>query len=252
VTGLDANSEFLISRAGELAPPDGRVLDFGCGSGALVAGLRAAGLDAYGVEIRWEGNDYGDIQASELGEQGFLRYYGEGEALPFEDGTFSVIVSNQVFEHVVPLEATAAELWRVLRPDGVMLHLFPSRAALREGHIGIPLAHLLPPGEARLGYVTLMRRLGLGKFKDDKPAREWAKDKLAYIDDWTVYRTEAELRAALAGPGRLAHREVDCARYRAAGHPWLRRALDHPRAEAPARWAFRRLAFEVVELRRDA
>ena len=176
-----------------VAPPGAVVLDYGCGSGTVVEMLRAAGYDACGVDIRWPGANIGDIEASELGREGVLRYYEEGGRLPFDDDSFDVVVSDQVFEHVVPLEASVREIERVLRPGGVAYHHFPSRAVWREGHIGIPLAHRMPPGRARLAYTTALRRAGFGKFKDDRPAREWAIEKLEWIDRWTVYRSAREI-----------------------------------------------------------
>jgi ribosomal protein L11 methylase PrmA len=42
-----AISEFMVCRR----PPPIRVLDFGCGSGDLVAGLTDLGYDAYGCDV---------------------------------------------------------------------------------------------------------------------------------------------------------------------------------------------------------
>ena len=114
--------------------------------------LRKAGYDAYGVDIRWPGADfYGDIESSHLGP-GVLRYYEEGGRIPFDDETFDVIISDQVFEHVVPMAETVVEIERIGKPDGVMYHHFPSRTVLREGHIGIPL------GLRRVGDCVLSHR----------------------------------------------------------------------------------------------
>jgi len=55
---------------------------------------------------------------------------------------------------------------RVLKPGGCMLSIFPSRDVLREGHIGIPLAHRFARGSrARLLYTWALRRAGLGTWK---------------------------------------------------------------------------------------
>ena len=137
--------------------------------------LRAGGFDAYGVDIRWQGADYGDLEATELGRAGILRYYQEGGRLPFPDQRFELAVSDQVFEHVVELEPAIAEIERVTRPGGVGYHHIPSRAVLREGHIGIPLAHRIPRGRLRLAYVTALRRLGAGVYPDARPPRVWRR-----------------------------------------------------------------------------
>jgi SAM-dependent methyltransferase len=242
---VDVNRRYFLHYVRAVAPPGARVLDYGCGDGTMVRVLRRAGYDAYGVDIRWAGADYGDLEATELGRAGVLRYFDEGGPLPFPDGSFDVVISDQVLEHVVPLEAAVRELERVTR--GVSYHHVPSRGVWREAHIGVPFAHRLPPGRARLAYVTAARRLGLGNFKDERPPREWAAQMLDWIDRWTVYRTSRELEAAF---GRVAHREIDYCRFRAADRPWLRAVLDRPRARRPVEALFRRLAFDAIEWRR--
>ena len=179
-----------------------------------------------------------------------LRYYEPAGRLPFADDTFDVVVSDQVFEHVEPLQATIDELERVTRPGGISYHHFPFRTVWREGHIGIPLAHRLPPGRARLLYTVALRRLGLGTWKDERSARRWATDSLAWIDRWTVYRQAEEIQAAFGGVDRLRHREIEYCRFRAGGRPLLRAVLSHPIATRPASALFRRLAFEAIEVRR--
>jgi SAM-dependent methyltransferase len=228
-----------------------KVLDFGCGSGVTVRLLRGAGYDAYGVDIDWPGADYGDIEHSDVPE-GTLRYYEQAGPLPFDDNTFDVIISDQVFEHVVPLEATVAELERVLKPGGVMYHHFPSLRLLREGHIGIPLAHRLPRGRLRLYYTALLRRLGAGANKDERPALRWAAENLEWIDQWTVYRRPEVIDAVLGRGAQLRHREIDYCRFRAGDRRPLAWILSQAWSRRPAEWLFRRLAFEAVEVRTDA
>jgi SAM-dependent methyltransferase len=245
----DVNRRYFVDYVGRTAAPGAKVLDFGCGAGQMVAMLRQAGFDAYGVDIRWPGADYGDIEATELGRDGLLRYYEPGGPLPFADDTFDVVVSDQVFEHVEPLEATVHELERVVRPGGIAYHHFPYRRVWREGHIGIPFAHRLPPGHARLLYTVMLRRLGLGTWKDHRSARRWAVESLAWIDRWTIYRPAGEVEATFGGSRRLRHREIEYCQFRAAERPMMRALLGPPVAHRPASALFRRLAFEAIEVR---
>jgi SAM-dependent methyltransferase len=245
----DVNRRYFLHYVGRVAAPGAKVLDFGCGAGLMVQMLREAGFDAYGVDIRWPGADYGDIEASDLGRDGLLRYYEPGGPLPFADNEFDVIVSDQVFEHVETLEATVRELERVLRPGGVAYHHFPYRRVWREGHIGIPFSHRLPPGRARLEYTVLLRRLGCGTWKDDRTARRWAIESLEWIDRWTVYRDAGEVEAIFGGPSRIRHREIDYCRFRAASRPIVRAVLRPSAVDRLAAAVFRRLAFEAIEVR---
>src|SRR3954449_383038 len=245
VENEDVSRRYFIHYVAGVAAPGARVLDFGCGAGRLVGMLQEAGFEAYGCDIRWPGANYEwDGHAGDR-----LRYFESGGRLPFADDTFDVVVSDQVFEHVKPLEASIAEIERVTKPGGVMYHHFPSGEVWREGHIGIPFAHRLPDGRLRLAYATLLRRLGFGIFKDDRPPREWAAEKLAWIDEWTEYRSPGELHRAFRRNATVTHREIEYCRFRAGDRRWLRLVIDRPPLEPAIQQAFRRLAFMALECR---
>ncbi|HTU31159.1 MAG TPA: class I SAM-dependent methyltransferase [Solirubrobacteraceae bacterium] len=242
----DVNRRYFVDWVTRVAPPGARVLDYGCGAGTLTRMFQDAGLDAYGCDIRWPGAGYSWDEST---AQGKLRYFESGGTLPFDDDFFDVVVSDQVFEHVEPLHASVAEIERITKPDGLMYHHFPASEVWREGHIGIPLSHRLPPGRVRLRYTELLRRLGVGIYKDERPAREWAEEKLRWIDDWTVYRRSIEIHQVFGRHADITHREIDYCRFRAGEHGWLRRLLDIPQLVPIAQFAFRRLAFMAIECR---
>ena len=60
--------------------------------------------------------------------------------IPFEDETFDVVVSDQVFEHVRNYDETLAELSRVMKPGSIGLHRFPSRLRPLESHVKVPFS----------------------------------------------------------------------------------------------------------------
>ena len=244
----DVNRRYFVWYVQHVAAPGATVLDFGSGAGALVRMLRAAGYDAYGVDLGSWGHDPVAVDESDL-PHGTLRYYNEGERLPFDDHTFDVVISNQVFEHVVPFEASADEIDRVLKPDGVSYHHFPSRVVIREGHIGIPLAHRLPPGRLRLYYTAALRWAGFGKYRDEQPTMQWAREGLDWVDRWTVYRDIREIHAVLGRRAQLKHREIDYCRFRAGDRIWLAWPLRQRLVRRPAETLFRLLAFEAIEAR---
>lgn len=55
---------------------------------------------------------------------GFVKGYAE--ALPFSSGSFDAVISFDTFEHVSDLLSTMNECFRVLRPNGKLLCVFPS------------------------------------------------------------------------------------------------------------------------------
>jgi SAM-dependent methyltransferase len=139
-----------------------RVLDVGCGRGDAVAWLCDQGYDAHGVEIR---SDY-----LERG-RGFLQREGYGAdrlaeivggSYPYADGTFDVVLSDQVLEHVADLAGFAAEVARVSARGAVGLHVFPARWRPVEVHMKTPLVHWLPKGRARRAALRAVLGAGLG------------------------------------------------------------------------------------------
>ncbi|HJL19074.1 MAG TPA: class I SAM-dependent methyltransferase [Sandaracinaceae bacterium LLY-WYZ-13_1] len=100
---------------------DGRgalcVLDLGCGDGRSIDLFRR--MDP---EVSWTGVD---IESSpEVDERArtdgtFVTF--DGVNLPFEDGSFDVAYSHQVFEHVRRPEPLLREVARVLRPGGAFI-----------------------------------------------------------------------------------------------------------------------------------
>jgi SAM-dependent methyltransferase len=62
---------------------------------------------------------------------------GFGESIPWPDGAFDAILTFDVFEHVRSVSDTLEECWRVLRPGGHLLAVFPSYFQPVEHHLGL-------------------------------------------------------------------------------------------------------------------
>lgn len=125
-----------------------RVLDIGCGLGAYVANFGRFTNEAYGMDV-----DPPRVLEGRRRGIGNLML-AAAEALPFGDGTFDVIVLNEVIEHVRDDRATLREALRVLRPGGAVVIFAPNRLYPFETHgvyLGkryvfgnIPLVNWLP------------------------------------------------------------------------------------------------------------
>jgi SAM-dependent methyltransferase len=251
---MDVTSRFVLDFARRFAAagsgPSCRILDFGCGAGRLVAEGRAAGLDIWGADVYYGGSaTRRDAEAAGLLGT-VIREIRDGR-IPFPDATFDLVVNNQVLEHVEDLDRELAGIHRVLKPGGAALSLFPSRDVWREGHIGIPFAHWFRSGSrARLGYVWALRSLGFGYWKEQAATpRQWAIDKLAWIDAYTRYRSRAEIFRAFDRYFQNQPLEGDYIRYRLCQRRWrapAARLLGLPPARAAAVALFRKLAFLAI------
>ena len=255
---MDITNRYVLDFALRFAAahPGAEILDFGCGAGRLVRAGLDAGLRIRGADLYYGGsNDRAEAQSAGL----LGTAIGEiaGGRLPFHDASFDLVVNNQVMEHVADLDRALAEIRRVLRVGGLALSLFPARDVWREGHIGIPFAHRLPRGSSlRFGYTWALRALGLGTWKEQAPnARQWAADKLAWIDAYTHYRARTEIFRAFERNFRNEPGEAEYVRFRLRDVPRrapLARLLDLPGGSALAAAVFRKLAFLVILSRKDA
>jgi SAM-dependent methyltransferase len=255
---MDVTNRFVLDYATRLAHPHPetspnrrfRVLDYGCGAGKLASEGQRRGLNIVGADVFYSGSNARE-QADAAGLLGDTVVEILDGHLPFDDATFDLVVNNQVMEHVEDLDSVLREIQRVLKPGGQVLSLFPSRDVLREGHIGIPLSHRMRKGSRfRFLYTWLLRSLGMGYWKDQSPtARQWAIDKLDWIDCYTVYRSRREIFATYNRYFDSQLIEEEYIRYRLLDRPgrgWVLPVLRLPLATAAANELFRKLAFLVI------
>ncbi len=108
---------------GELLAPAGRrILEVGCGEGAVLGWLRRRGAEAIGLEVEL---DRLARARTALGPEGLLA--GVGEALPFAQATLDGVLYHNSLHHVPVDRQTEAlvEAARVLRPNGRLVVLEP-------------------------------------------------------------------------------------------------------------------------------
>lgn len=141
-----------ISAAG--VKPGERALDIGAGTGFVAEGLLAAGARVVAV-------DESAAMVKELARKfgGRLEtHQGDGQALPFPDGTFEAALANMYLHHVADPAAAITEAVRVLKPGGslVITDLDPhAHEFLRREH------HDRWMGFARKDVAAWFRQAGL-------------------------------------------------------------------------------------------
>ncbi len=135
-----------------------RILDLGCGMGGLAVALRQAGALAVGHEPN---RAYGAICRLRAARYGLTLPFvaSTGEALPFRDGAFDAVTCLDVLEHADSLDATLAEIARVLAPGGRAIVTATNRFAFRDPHYHLRGINWLP----RPWAEAIIRRRGRGK-----------------------------------------------------------------------------------------
>jgi SAM-dependent methyltransferase len=102
--------------------PASRILEVGCGGGALLSFLEAKGHPAVGVDILEEAVRL----ASRAAPSSRVIKCDAGD-LPFADASFDRLVSHHLVEHLADLPGTLEEWRRVLRPGAVLAMCTPNR-----------------------------------------------------------------------------------------------------------------------------
>ena len=123
VPGLVAESFAGVANPWSLGriEPGQRVLDIGSGAGmdSLIAALMVGPEGSVtGIDMTPEMIENARNGAAELGLNNVTFVEGEAEALPFEDSTFDVVISNGVIDLIPDKDAVFGEIYRVLAPGG--------------------------------------------------------------------------------------------------------------------------------------
>ena len=104
--------------------PTGKLLEVGCGNGKLLVELLRRKL--FG-EDQLFGLEQSEVALRPLRSLlPNLHTVNIQDGLPFEDGTFDVVVMTEVIEHLLYPWDTLREIRRVLKPDGILLLSFPN------------------------------------------------------------------------------------------------------------------------------
>lgn len=108
--------EVTCAVAGMPAP---RVLDLGCGTGALAARLLDAipGCSLTGVDLSQRMVEVARARLAGRAEV----LLGDAERPPFHDAAFDVVVCNDSFHHYPDPERAAFQAWRVLAAGGALV-----------------------------------------------------------------------------------------------------------------------------------
>lgn len=138
-----------------LLNPNQRILEVGAGLCLFSLYLKQAGYDIWALEPSIGGfGFFADLKAHVLDHyQGLhlpvIEHLAE-EAMPERDGTFDLIFSVNVMEHIPDYEIALCRLSRCLRRDGVMVHGCPNYRIPYEPHFNIPVLKPWPNLSERL------------------------------------------------------------------------------------------------------
>lgn len=111
----------------KLAPGSIRVLDVGCGTGAVMQFLKERGWEVYGVDPNSEALGY-------CADKGLTVKSGTAEKIDFPTGSFDIVLALDVLEHTDDDGLSVNEIKRILKPRGIFICTVPAHQFLWSYH----------------------------------------------------------------------------------------------------------------------
>ena len=167
----------LLDRAGVTVR--GRVLDAGCGGGGMPLSLAEETSSVVAIDLVDRFKDAGTRLARERSVENLRFAQADGQALPFRDGAFDIVLSHAVIEHVADAALYLRELARVLKPGGTMYlstapYLSFAGAHLPKLLVPIPL-HLLLGRRLSFGIFVWLARHAPGVLQEPEHENSFIK-----------------------------------------------------------------------------
>lgn len=192
----------------------GRVLDAGCGGGGMPLSLAEHATEVVGIDPIDRFSQAGVRLARERGHTRLHFLQADGMALPFASGTFDLVLSHAVIEHVADAPLYLRECRRVMTPNGRMFlstapYLSFAGAHLPRLRVPVPL-HLIAGRAVAFRTFRLLARHAPWTLREPAHENSFIRDARRGIvkhDDLLEKVTVASLRKQIAEAGFAVQRE---------------------------------------------
>jgi SAM-dependent methyltransferase len=202
----------FLDRAG--VSLEGRVLDAGCGGGGMPLSLAEHAREVVGIDPFNRFGDAGARLARERGMHSLHFALADGMALPFADGTFDLVLSHAVIEHVADAPLYLRECRRVLARNGRFYlstapYLSFAGAHLPRLKVPVPL-HLIAGRAVAFRTFRVLARRAPWMLREPAHENSFIRDArlgIAKHDDLLEKVRVARLRRQIADAGLSVVRE---------------------------------------------
>jgi len=124
-------SSIIVALADKLESP---VLDFGCGAGILLKGLRRKGIEAIGIEL----NRSDIVQNMEDCVKPFVTLYDGRFPSPYPDDFFAGVICVEVIEHIPDYELAIQDIKRITKKMAILTVPDCSAIPILYPHYAVP------------------------------------------------------------------------------------------------------------------
>lgn len=108
---------------------DGRILDVGCGGCKYLLAMQSLGWQPQGVE-------FNPHAVQTCRDAGLEVFQGELSEAGLDEASFDLVTARHVIEHIPDPVAFVREIYRIVKPGGMMVLKTPNSAALGRGWFG--------------------------------------------------------------------------------------------------------------------
>lgn len=150
------HADFDYSASYLHAQPGGRLLDVGCGNGAMLRLMQDRGWRVEGIDVDPEA-------VSNARAKGLKVHHGSLLEQEFLDGTFDAIVMNHVIEHVPEPDGLLRECHRILKVGGRLVIVTPNVSSMLHKKFRQKWRGLEPPRHLHLFTRSSLQILALNE-----------------------------------------------------------------------------------------
>lgn len=135
------------------------VLDLGCGNGYL--SMEVAKIVSIVVALDIKSRILKDFRASRLFKEKIIELIADATYLPFRSGTFNIVLSYDLYEHVNNQDQLLDEIFRVVRQNGYVALSTGNKLFPKDRHTGLWFIDYFPQKLANAYLRKFKKRVQL-------------------------------------------------------------------------------------------
>jgi ubiquinone/menaquinone biosynthesis C-methylase UbiE len=231
---IDYARERFAHVAGTDGWPYRKSLELGCGTGFFTLNLKLAGVidECHVTDLSPGMVEVAQRNARRLGFEVEGRV-ADAERLPYDDGTFDIVLGHAVLHHIPDLDGSFREILRVLKPGGRFV--FAGEPTRHGDFVARKLSQFTWWATTRLTRLPQLAEWRRPQTELDESSRAAALETVVDVHTFVPKRLEELARRAGATGVRVATSEL-----LASWFGWPVRTFEHavPKDKLGARWAF--------------